>query len=172
MPNLTSAQQVMLDVWQQHTYAEFVLKDATAALATMTAEPYVLCVPSGSGGVGRTAVYDYYATRFLPFVPSDFELISLSQTFGEDRIVEEFVARFTHSVDMDWMLPGVPATNRKVELALVGVIRFEAGKVANEHLYWDQAGVLAQLGILNDLVAAAGIGSAAQLLRLHDPAPR
>lgn len=172
MPNLTSAQQVMLDVWQQHTYAEFVLKDATAALATMTAEPYVLCVPSGTGGVGRAAVYDYYATRFLPFVPSDFELITLSQTFGEDRIVEEFVARFTHSVDMDWMLPGVPATNRKVELALIGVIRFEAGKVANEHLYWDQAGVLAQLGILNDLVAAAGIGSTAQLLRLHDPAPR
>jgi carboxymethylenebutenolidase len=167
MPNLTSAQQVMLDVWHQHTYAEFVLKDATAALATMTAEPYVLCVPSGTGGVGRAAVYDYYATRFLPFIPSDFELIPLSQTFGEDRIVEEFVARFTHSVDMDWMVPGVPATNRKVELALVGVIRFEEGKVANEHLYWDQAGVLAQLGILKDLVAAAGIGSAAQLLRLH-----
>ena len=167
MPNLTSAQQVMVDVWQQHTYAEFVLKDASAALATMTAEPYVLCVPSGTGGVGRAAVHDYYATRFLPFIPSDFELIPLSQTFGEDRIVEEFVARFTHSVDMDWMIPGVPATNRKVELALVGIIRFEEGKVANEHLYWDQAGVLAQLGILDDLVAAAGIGSAAQLLRLH-----
>src|SRR3954447_11748396 len=102
MDNLTPAQQVMVDVWQQYTYAEFILKDAAAALATMTADPYVLCIPSGTGGIGRTAGYDYYATRFLPFVPPDFELTTLSQTVGDDRIVEEFVVRFTHSLDMDW----------------------------------------------------------------------
>jgi carboxymethylenebutenolidase len=167
MNNLTPGHQAMLQIWQQHTYAEFVLKDAAAALATMTEDPYVLCIPSGAGGIGRAAVHDFYATRFLPFVPPDFELTPLSQTFGDDRIVEEFVVRFTHSLDMDWMLPGVPATNRKVEFALVGIIRFHDGKVANEHLYWDQATVLAQLGILDNPVAAAGVGSAAQLLRLH-----
>src|SRR4051812_47420335 len=137
MKNLTAAQRLMLDVWQQHTYAEFVLKDAAAALATMTADPYVLCIPSGTGGVGRAAVYDYYATRFLPFIPPDFKLTPLSQTFGGDRIVEEFVVRFTHSLEMDWALPGVRATNRKVEFPLVGIIRFLDAKVANEHLYWD-----------------------------------
>jgi carboxymethylenebutenolidase len=167
MNNLTPAQQVMLDVWEQHTYAEFVLKDAAAALATMTADPHVLCIASGTGGIGRAAVYDFYATRFLPFVPPDFELTLLSQTCGDDRIVEEFVVRFTHSLDMDWMLPGVRATNRQVEFPLVGIIRFQDGKVANEHLYWDQAGVLAQLGILDNSTAAAGVGSAAQLLQLR-----
>lgn len=167
MRHLTPTQQTMLEVWQQHTHAEFVLKDAAAALATMTEDPYVLNIPTGAGGVGRAAVYDFYATRFLPCVPPDFELTSLSQTFGSDRIVEEFVVRFTHAIAMDWMLPGVRPTNRKVEFALVGIIQFRGGKIANEHLYWDQATVLSQLGILDNATAAAGVGSAARLLQLR-----
>ena len=146
MSSLTLDQQAMLATWQQHTYAEFVLKDADAALATMTENPYVLMISSGMGRVGRTAVREFYANKFLPNIPPDLEIISLSQTFGDDRIVEEMVMRFTHTVDMDWILPGVPATGRRAEFALVGVIRFQAGKVANEHLYWDQATVLSQLG--------------------------
>ena len=99
-------------------------------------------------------------------LPTDLELVSLSQTFGDDRIVEEFVIRFTHTLKMDWMLPGVAATNRKVEFVLVGIVGFQDGKVASEHLYWDQATVLYQLGILDHPTAAAGLGSTAQLLKL------
>jgi carboxymethylenebutenolidase len=102
----------------------------------------------------------------LPSLPPDLELVSLSQTFGDNRIVEEFVIRFTHSLRMDWLLPGVPVTGRKVEVALVGVIGIEGGKVASEHLYWDQATVLSQLGVLDHPTAAAGVGSAARLLEL------
>jgi len=165
MPNLTAYQQTMLAAWQQHTYAEFGLKDPDAALAVMTEDPYVLCVPSGTGGVGRAGVHEFYA-RQLPNLPADLELVSVSQTFGDNRIVEEFVIRFTHMLKMDWILPGVAATNRKVEFALVGVIGFRGGKVASEHLYWDQATVLYQLGIVYHPAAAAGLGSAAQLLKL------
>ena len=167
MVNLTPYQQTMLTTWEQHTYAEFVLKDADAALATMTENPYVLAIPSGTGGTGRIGVREFYANQFLPYIPPDFELTSLSQIFGEDRIVEEFVIRFTHTVDMDWMIPRVPATRQRAEFALVGIIQFQAGKVANEHLYWDQATVLSQLGVLNHPSAAAGVGSAAQLLKLR-----
>ena len=99
----------MLATWQQHTYAEFVLKDADAALATMTEHPYVFIIPSSIVRVGRAAVHEFYAMQFLPNIPTDLEITSLSQTFGDDRIVEEMVIRFTHTVDMDWMLPGVPA---------------------------------------------------------------
>jgi carboxymethylenebutenolidase len=102
-----------------------------------------------------------------PYIPPDWERASLSQIFGEDRIVEEFVIRFTHTLDMDWMVPGVPATGRKVESVWVGIIQFQAGKVANEHLYWDQATVLSQLGVLNHPAAAAGVASAARLLKLR-----
>jgi carboxymethylenebutenolidase len=169
MHKLTPDQQAMLAAWQQHTYAEFVLKDADAALATMTENPYVLLIPASTGGTGRTAVREFYANHFLPNIPPDFELISLSQTFGNDRIVEEFVISFTHSLDMDWMLPGMPATGRRVEFAFVGLIQFQDGKVAHEHLYWDQATLLSQIGVLDHPVAAAGVGSAAKLRKLRDP---
>ena len=167
MDNLTPYQQTMLATWQQHTYAEFVLKDADAALATMTENPYVLLIPSGTGGSGRAGVREFYANQFLPYVPPDWELTSLSQIFGSDRIVEEFVIRFTHTLGMDWMLPGLRATGRRVEFAFVGIIQFQDGKVASERLYWDQATVLSQLGVLDHPTAAAGDGSAAQLLKLR-----
>jgi carboxymethylenebutenolidase len=167
MNNLTPYQQTMLATWQQHTHAEFELKDADAALATMTENPYVFAIPSGTGATGRTGVREYYAEQFLPYIPPDLELISLSQIFGADRIVEEFVIRFTHTLAMDWMLPGLPATGRKVEFAFVGIIQFQAGKIANERLYWDQATVLSQLGVLDHPLAAAGVGSAARLLKLR-----
>jgi len=166
MSNLTPHQQTMLATWQQHTYAEFVLKDANAALATMTENPYVLLIPSGTGGLGRAGVREFYANRFLPNVPPDWELTSLSQVFGNDRIVEEFVIRFTHTIGMDWMLPGLRATGRRAEFAFVGIIQFQDGKVASEHLYWDQATVLSQLGVLHHPLAAAGVSTATQLLKL------
>ena len=101
MTDLTRNQQTMLDAWQQHTYAEFALKDPDAALAVMTADPYVLLVPSGTGGVGRAAVRRFYAAQMLPNFPPDLELVSLSPIVGDDRIVEEFVIRFTHTLRMD-----------------------------------------------------------------------
>jgi carboxymethylenebutenolidase len=171
MNALTLDQQAMLATWQQHTYAEFVLKDADAALATMTEDPYVFLISSGTVRVGRTAVREFYANKFLPNIPADLELTSVSQTFGSDRIVEEMVIRLTHSVDMEWLVPGVSATGRKTEFGLVGIIQFRAGKVASEHLYWDQATVLAQLGVVNHPTAAAGISSAATLLKLRQSLP-
>jgi carboxymethylenebutenolidase len=123
MSTLTPDQRAMLAAWQQHTYAEFVLKDADAALATMTEDPYVLAIPCGTGGSGRAGVHKFYADQFLPNIPPDFELTSLSQTVGGDRIVEEFVIRFTHTLEMEWMVPGLPATGRRVdEFALVGIV--------------------------------------------------
>src|SRR5262245_1765704 len=166
MNDLASHHQIMLATWQQHTHAEFVLRDPDAALATMTDTPYVLCIPSGKGGTGRAGVHAFYANEFLPAIPPDFDLDSLSQTFGNDRIVEEFVVRFTHTLDMGWMLPGVPPTGRKAEFVLGGIIQFQAGKIAHEHIHWDQATVLSQLGVLDSPLAAAGVGSAAQLRKL------
>jgi carboxymethylenebutenolidase len=167
MNGLTPEQQIMLATWQQHTYAEFVLKDADAALATMTENPYVFLVSSGTGLVGRAAVHEFYSNHFLPQMPADLELTSVSQTFGSSRIVEEMVMRFTHSVEMDWLLPGLRPTHRRAEFVLAAIIEFDGGKVAHEHLYWDHATVLSQMGVLDHPMAAAGIGSAAQLLKLR-----
>ena len=165
MTTLASDHQIMLSTWQQHTQAEFALKDADAALATMTANPSVLFVPTGTGGTGREAVREFYANHFLPSIPPDFGLASVSQIFAQNHIVEEFIVSFTHTLKMDWMLPGVPITGRKTEFPLVGIIRFEKGKVASEHLYWDQATVLSQLGILKSPVAKAGAEAAVKMLK-------
>jgi carboxymethylenebutenolidase len=168
MNDIAFARQTLPAVWQEHTYAEFVLKDADAALATMVEDPYVLCIPSGTGGAGRAEVRDFYTRQFLPSIPPDFELVPLSQVFGGERLVEEFVVRFTHTLAMDWMLPGVAPTGRKVEFALTAVVGFRNGKVSHEHILWDQTAVLCQLGLLDLPVARAGTTSAARLLKLSE----
>ena len=85
MNEITPDRQKILAIWQRLTHAEFVLKDPDAALATMSEDPYVLCIPSGTGGAGRTGVREFYASQFLPSIPPDFELFSVSQTFGDER---------------------------------------------------------------------------------------
>ena len=167
MNNLTPDQQTMLATWQQHAYAEFVLKDADTALATMTENPYVLLIGSGVVRVGRAAVREFYANKFLPNIPPDFEITTISQTFGDDRIAEEMAVRFTHSIDMGWLLPGVRPTGRKAEFMIAVLIQFDGGKIAHEHAYWDQATVLSQLGVLDHPLAAGGMRGAAELLSLQ-----
>jgi carboxymethylenebutenolidase len=141
--------QQLLEVWQQHTYSEFVMRDATAALTTMADDPYVLMVPIGVGGQGREGVHHFYATAFLAQMPSDLTPVPISQVIAQNYIIEEAVFSFTHDQVMDWILPGVPATGKRIEIALVGIIKFENGKISHEHLYWDQATVLAQVGLID-----------------------
>ena len=167
MKNVTPDQQTMLATWQQHTYAEFVLKDANAALATMTENPYVLLIGSGVVRVGRAAVRQFYADKFLPNIPPDLETTTVSQTFGVDRIAEEMAVRFTHTIEMDWLLPGVRPTGRKAELIVAVFVQFAGGKIAHEHVYWDHATALSQLGVLDHPLAAGGMRSAAELLSLR-----
>ena len=159
--------QTLSAIWQEHTYAEFVLKDVDRTMATMVEEPHVLLIPSGRGGIGGAEVRDFYARQFLPSIPGDFELIQVSQVFGGGRLVEEAVARFTHTLAMDWMLPGVLPTGRKVEFAIVVIVGIQNSKIAYEHILWDQAAVLSQLGLLPaQPVSRAGVASAARLLEL------
>ena len=93
--------------------------------------------------------YQFYTTHFIPKMPPDMEMMPLSRTIGTDQLVDEMVVRFTHTVEMDWMLPGIAPTGKRVEVALVVIVHFRDGKLAHEHIYWDQASVLAQLGLID-----------------------
>jgi carboxymethylenebutenolidase len=154
MDGMTPDQRTILEAWQRHTHAEFVLRDADAALTTMTEHPYVLMVATGTACIGRAAVHEYYANQFLSAIPPDLEIESLSQTIGSDRLVEEMVVRFTHTIEMGWLLPGLCPTGRRAEFIIAAVIGFEHGKVAREHIYWDQATLLSQVGVLDHPWAA------------------
>ena len=121
---LTSDQQTLLAAWQRHTHAEFVLRDADAALTTMTENPYLLMIATGTACIGRAAVHEYHANQFLPAIPPDLELESLSQTIGADRLVEQMVVRFTNTIEMDWFLPALRPTGRRAEFVIAAVIGF------------------------------------------------
>jgi carboxymethylenebutenolidase len=160
-------EQAMLDVWQRHLQAEFTEHSADAALETMTAMPHLNHVPVMTGGVGRDEIRIFYATRFIPQMPPDTEIELLSRTIGRDRIVDEFIFKCTHTVAMDWFLPGVAPTGRRIEVPTVVVIEFERDRIASEHIYWDQASVLVQIGLLDaGALPIAGMETAA---KMRDP---
>jgi carboxymethylenebutenolidase len=147
---ITAAQQLLINAWEAHTTAEFELKDADAALAVMTDDPELLHVPIGAGARGRDALRAFYADIFIPQVPDDAGIDLVTRRVADEGIVDEFILHFTHTMQMDWFAPGVPPTGRPVALPHVAVIAFEGERIATEHIYWDQASALVQLGALRD----------------------
>jgi carboxymethylenebutenolidase len=148
-PALTPEQQFLNDLWNEHVRDEFVTRDTGATLDTMVPDAYVNHIPVMTGGVGRDALRDFYSRHFIPKMPPDTEIVPISRTIGTDRLVDEMIFRFTHTIEMDWMLPGIPPTGKRVEVPLVVIVHFRERKLAHEHIYWDQASVLVQLGLLD-----------------------
>jgi carboxymethylenebutenolidase len=135
-------------VFDDHVAAEFVDMDLDATMATMTDDPYVNHVPVMTGGVGFDGVRQFYGDHFIGKWPKDIELTPVSRTVGENQVVDELVLSFTHDIEMPQLLPGVAPTGKHVRLAFCVVVGFENGKVHHEHIYWDQASLLVQLGLL------------------------
>jgi len=160
---LTPAQQALSDIWDEHVREEFAAKDAAAALDTMVPDAYVNHVPVLTGGVGPE-LREFYSKHFIPHMPADTEIVPISRTIGSERLVDEMVIRFTHDIEMDWMLPGIAPTGKRVECATVAVITFRDRKLFSEHIYWDQASVLVQLGLLDpSKLPVAGVETARKL---------
>jgi carboxymethylenebutenolidase len=135
-------------VFDDHVAAEFVALDLDAAMATMAPDPYVYHVPAMTGGDGYGDVRAFYGAHFIGKWPDDTEITSVSRTIGESQVVDELVISFTHSIEMDTLLPRVPPTGKRVTLPFCVVVGFEDGKVAHEHIYWDQASLLVQVGLI------------------------
>ena len=140
----------LAQLWEEHTAYEFSTRDTVRTLDTMVDDAYVNHVPVMTGGRGKPELYRFYSTDFIPKMPPDTKLTPVSRTVGEDQLVDEIIFSFTHTLEMLWMLPGVAPTNRYVEVPLVVIVRFRDGKLAHEHIYWDQASVLKQIGLLTD----------------------
>jgi carboxymethylenebutenolidase len=160
-----TAQDDLVALWEEHIRHEFDTKNTEATLATMVADAYVDHVPVLTGGRGEGELRRFYATHFIPKMPPDMAMTPVSRTIGADQLVDEMVITFTHSIEMDWMLPGIAPTGRRVEVALVVIVRFRDGRLAHEHIYWDQASVLAQLGLIDPAaLPVAGADSARKVL--------
>ena len=149
LDKLTSEQRSMVALWEAHLKAELQDKDAHASCGTMVANPYVNHVAVLTGEWAGVSWRTNYSRYFIPGQPPDLEIVPISRTVGQERIVDEFVYRCTHSIPMEWLLPGVPPTGRWMEIPVVVIIAFERGKMKSEQIYWDQASVLVQLGLLD-----------------------
>jgi carboxymethylenebutenolidase len=168
--SMTPDQEKLLRLWEEHVRHEFATHNTEDTLATMVEDAYVNHIPVMTGGVGLEALREFYSKRFIPQMPPDTEMVPISRTIGTDQLVDEMVFKFTHTIRMDWMLPGVAPTGKRVEVPLVAIVRFRQGKLAHEHIYWDQASVLVQIGLLDaHALPVAGIETAHKALNPQLP---
>lgn len=153
------------ELWDKHCEYEFGTRNVDDTMGTMVSEPYVNHVPTMTGGVGYTDLRQFYTNHFIHSNPDDTKLIPISRTIGADRVVDELVFCFTHTSEIDWMLPGIAPTGKYVEIPLIAVVCFRGGKLYNEHIYWDQASVLVQIGVLDPTgLPIAGVETAKKLV--------
>ena len=169
--NLSPAQEALRKVWEDHVRYEFSTRNTDDTLASMVDDAYVNHIPVLTGGSGQEELREFYSKRFIPQMPPDTEMTPVSRTIGENQIVDEMVFKFTHTIPMDWILPGIPPTGKRVEVPLVAIVRVRDGKLAHEHIYWDQASVLVQIGLLDPVrLPVVGIESARKVLDPSLPA--
>jgi carboxymethylenebutenolidase len=169
--NPSLAQETLSQLWEDHVRYEFSTRNTENTLATMVEDAYVNHIPVLTGGVGRNELREFYSKRFIPQMPPDTEMIPVSRTIGNDQLVDEMVFKFTHTIHMDWLLPGIAPTGKRVEVPLVAIVRFREGKLAHEHIYWDQASVVVQLGLIDtSKLPVAGVESARKVLDPKLPA--
>ena len=148
-----------------HFYLEFAARDPEATMQTMVPQPYVNHVPTMTGGTGYAELKLFYTHHFIHNNPADTKMIPISRVVGVDRMVDEFVLCFTHDCEIDWLLPGVAPTGQYVEIPMLVVVTFRGSKLYNEHIYWDQASVLVQIGLLDPVgLPVAGVATARKLL--------
>lgn len=152
-------------LWDAHCYHEFATRDVAATMKTMVDSPYVNHIPTMTGGVGARELARFYQHHFVNSNPADTKLVPISRTIGADRVVDEMLFCFTHDREIDWMLPGVKPTGKYVEIPLVAIVCFRGDKIYNEHIYWDQASVLVQIGLLDPAnLPTAGVETARKLI--------
>lgn len=169
--NLSVKQQAMVALFEQHVNAE-LNGDIETTMETMTDNPHLNHVPVMAGGVGKEGVRHFYTNHLVgKFFPPDVNMTTISNTVGQDQIVQELVISFTHTVQIDWLLPGVAPTGKPVIMALAVIVGFSDGKISHEHIYWDQAGVLVQVGLLDPTgLPVSGAESARKVLDPKLPA--
>ena len=152
-------------LWDKHCEYEFGTRNVDHTMSTMVAEPYVNHIPTMTGGVGYRNLHRFYTDHFVNSNPPDTALVPISRTVGATQVVDEMLFSFTHTTEIPWMLPGVAPTGKRVEVPLVAIVNFRGSKLYHEHIYWDQASVLVQVGLLDaKLLPVAGVETARKLL--------
>jgi len=155
----------MVELWEQHTAYEFELRDADLAVSTMVDDASVMHLPTMSGGVGKENLRHYYADVFIPGIPADTTTEPIARSVGDSLLVDEFIIRMTHDQDVPFLLPGVAPTGITVQVPTVVIVKFRGDLMESERLYWDQAAVLSQLGLIDPSLPFADATEITRFLR-------
>ena len=152
-------------LWDKHTELEFGVRSPEQTMGTMVAEPYVNHIPTMTGGVGYKDLLRFYKNHFIPKTPKDTKLVPISRTIGADRIVDEMLFCSPMTSRSTGCCPALSRPANMSRFRLVAIVRFRGDKLYNEHIYWDQASVLAQIGLLDPArLPVAGIETAKKLV--------
>src|SRR5215204_5488877 len=155
-------------IFDEHIKCEFEKHDVEATMKTMVKEPYVHHIPVLTGGIGYDGVYNFYNDEFINKMPDDTKFVRISRTIGKDQVVDELILSFTHDRELDFMLPRIPPTGKYIELPYVVIMKFNRGKIEHEHIYWDQASLLVQVGLLDpQRLPVSGIEQARMLTQIQ-----
>jgi carboxymethylenebutenolidase len=158
------------EIFDKHIEFEFDREDVDATMTTMTEDPYVHHVPTLTGGRGYDGVYNFYKNHFIGKMPKDLKITNISRTIGKDQVVDELVISFTHDTEIDYLLPGIAPTGKYVGIPHVVVMKFRDNKISHEHIYWDQASVLVQVGLLKqEKIPVTGIEQTKKLTEFYNP---
>jgi carboxymethylenebutenolidase len=158
------------EIFDKHIEFEFDREDVDATMTTMTEDPYVHHVPTLTGGRGYDGVFNFYKNHFIGKMPKDLKITNISRTIGKDQGVDELVISFTHDTEIDYLLPGIAPTGKYVEIPHVVVMKFRDNKISHEHIYWDQASVLVQVGLLKqEKIPVTGIEQTKKLTEFYNP---
>ncbi|GBG39610.1 ester cyclase [Mycobacterium montefiorense] len=155
----------MVEVWEQHMAYEFAAKDADLAVSTMVDDASAMHLPTMSGGSGKENLRRYYADVFIPAIPADTTSEPIARSVGDGLVVDEFIMRMTHDREVPFLLPGLAPTGKAVEIPAVVIVKFRGDLMESERLYWDQAAVLRQLGLIDPSLPVADVGEVSGFLR-------
>jgi carboxymethylenebutenolidase len=146
----TLSSQQLEQLWATHLKGEFETKDVEATLATKVDDAYVNHMPVNTGGRGKEALRVFYRDDFIPSWPEDLQMTPVNRVVGDEQLVDELHVTFTHSKPMNWFLPKVSPTHKKIAVDFVVMVQFRGDKLACERIYWDHAAVLRQAGLLKE----------------------
>ncbi|KAI8913196.1 hypothetical protein EDD86DRAFT_273720 [Gorgonomyces haynaldii] len=138
------------ELFQQHklTSSRESAKLSQTLQKQFNPQAQLLVFPTGAQFKGLIQLEDFHRTyaRQSHLILEDQ---ILNRSVGESSVVEESRLVLSHNEQIDWLLPGVKATKKEITVSLVTIVDFDQeGLIVSKRLYWDQASILRQIGVL------------------------
>lgn len=149
--NTILTKEEIQSLWTEHVQYEFIEKDAKKLGLVLSNDSIHIDIATMMGGNTKKTITGYYTYDFIPCLPEDNKTDNLHVIIGNNSLIEILNWTFTHSIPMNFMLPGINPTNKKVSITVVAIAKFNGcGKMISETVYWDQNSLLQQLGLLKN----------------------